>query len=330
MSISQSEIKEISFNFCQDKLISFDPISGGANNTLWSISFDSNVRFVIKDYGVDGRQRLRREWCYLETMSRHSIPGLPLPIWYDEERTVGVYSYVEGKRLLSEDISAKHIEEAAGHLRNVFAVPTANAYYAKDAHFSLKDHIDDINNRINVLEYHRPNTPEELACRDFVDTKIRPEWDRRVNNVIRADTRTAFTNIERFFSPSDFGFHNILHDGNHLWFVDFEYAGLDDVAKLLADFSLVPQVKISSDHKSLFRAKTTIGMKVGENFNYRLAILDYLFPIKWICIVLNIFNINKSERIFRALEVPNKEALQVQQLKLASLMFDNLKAERMT
>ena len=32
-------------------------------------------------------------------------------------------------------------------------------------------------------------------------------------------------------SPSDFGFHNILCEDGRLNFVDFEYAGIDDLAK---------------------------------------------------------------------------------------------------
>ena len=37
-------------------------------------------------------------------------------------------------------------------------------------------------------------------------------------------------------SPSDFGLQNTLFTKNKLFFIDFEYAGLDDPAKCLLDF----------------------------------------------------------------------------------------------
>ena len=46
-------------------------------------------------------------------------------------------------------------------------------------------------------------------------------------------------------SPSDFGFHNaLLDDEGKLTFLDFEYAGRDDPAKLVSDFFCQPEVPV--------------------------------------------------------------------------------------
>ena len=37
-------------------------------------------------------------------------------------------------------------------------------------------------------------------------------------------------------SPSDFGFQNTLISKNIVYFIDFEYAGLDDPVKCILDF----------------------------------------------------------------------------------------------
>ena len=48
---------------------------------------------------------------------------------------------------------------------------------------------------------------------------------------------------DRVVSPSDFGFHNALRtEDGRLAFLDFEYAGWDDPAKLVCDFELQPAV----------------------------------------------------------------------------------------
>ena len=48
-------------------------------------------------------------------------------------------------------------------------------------------------------------------------------------------------------SPSDFGFHNALATpGGRLVFIDFEYAGWDDPAKLANDFFCQPAVPVDA------------------------------------------------------------------------------------
>ena len=55
-----------------------------------------------------------------------------------------------------------------------------------------------------------------------------------------------------FLSPSDFGFHNILQSEGRLNFLDFEYAGRDDLAKLLSDFRLCPEIKVKKKYSEIF------------------------------------------------------------------------------
>ena len=87
-----------------------------------------------------------------------------------------------------------------------------------------------------------------------------------------------FSAICRMPSPSDFGFHNILCKDGILNFVDFEYAGTDDIAKLLADFSLMPEIQLSNSHKNLFRKTIMSQLDLDRYFDKRLALLDFMFP----------------------------------------------------
>ena len=83
-------------------------------------------------------------------------------------------------------------------------------------------------------------------------------------------------------------------------FVDFEYAGIDDLAKLLADFLLMPGMNISKAQNNLFRQTILSGLDIDRYFDKRLALLDFLFPVKWVCIILNVFLPEKTERILSA------------------------------
>ena len=69
------------------------------------------------------------------------------------------------------------------------------------------------------------------------------------------DARDAGLSIDRALradecclSPSDFGFHNALVDERAgLTFLDFEYAGRDDPAKLVSDFFCQPEIPVPLD-----------------------------------------------------------------------------------
>ena len=52
---------------------------------------------------------------------------------------------------------------------------------------------------------------------------------------------------------SDFGFHNVINKNNKLFFIDFEYAGLDDPIKLICDFYCQPDQFINLNKKNIFR-----------------------------------------------------------------------------
>ena len=66
---------------------------------------------------------------------------------------------------------------------------------------------------------------------------------------------------DRCVSPSDFGFHNALREpSGRLRFIDFEYAGWDDPAKLVCDFFCQPAVPAPAGAFDRFAAA------VGEGF----------------------------------------------------------------
>src|SRR4029077_9202981 len=82
----------------------------------------------------------------------------------------------------------------------------------------------------------------QAEVRDFVTRDLLPGW-RAVERELQARAAGRGIAIDArlpdeavILSPSDFGFHNALVDGGRVGFVDFEYAGRDDPAKLIGDF----------------------------------------------------------------------------------------------
>jgi hypothetical protein len=91
-------------------------------------------------------------------------------------------------------------------------------------------------------------------------------------------------------SPSDFGFHNALaDDSGRLSFLDFEYAGRDDPAKLVSDFFCQPEVPVPLGFHAHFVARLADGLGLDDAGRMRCQILLDAYRIKWTCIILNDF-----------------------------------------
>ena len=105
------------------------------------------------------------------------------------------------------------------------------------------------------------------------------------------DVHRPFEETERMFSPSDLGFHNILagnQNKGELFFLDFEYSGWDDPAKLLADFFHHEGQNVAWEHKWYLLEQFAIHRKQDPGFLRRWETIIDLIGLEWVLIVLNV------------------------------------------
>jgi hypothetical protein len=122
---------------------------------------------------------------------------------------------------------------------------------------------------------------------------------------------------QRILSPSDFGFHNMLEADGTLAFLDFEYAGWDDPAKLICDFASQPQCPVSRAQAEAFGAQLGAWLPGAQG---RAALLLPLHRLKWCCILLNEFRAQDRQRRYHAGD-DQAERLETQFYK-AQVYFD--------
>jgi hypothetical protein len=92
-------------------------------------------------------------------------------------------------------------------------------------------------------------------------------------------------------SPSDFGFHNVIRrDDGSLCFLDFEHAGWDDPAKLVADFILQPEARLCSESAERFLEVLGESEPFGEGIRKRVRETLAIQRCKWTMIILNVFS----------------------------------------
>ena len=89
-------------------------------------------------------------------------------------------------------------------------------------------------------------------------------------------------------SPSDIGIHNILRTSGGLFFLDFEYAGRDDLSKLAADIIVHPEYTLTGSKEKILLNKLQTNMRniIPESWLLRLDDIKPLISIKWCLIML--------------------------------------------
>ena len=299
---------------------------GGRNNILLSVECQDNLKYVIKNYGFDGEDRLDREWSFLSRLECSGLSCVPRPIFCDIYGRIAVFSFLPGKKLSASSISPKNIANASSFISKVARVDVEGLREAKDAHFSFEGHVKSIEGRVNALEVASRSRHSNDEFKYFLAEELRPFWEETKQRVFLPRYDRYWNTIRCFLSPSDFGFHNILHSDSRLNFIDFEYAGQDDLAKLLSDFRFCPQIKIKKNHAEIFCRKIIDELELDNGFEKRLEILNSLGRTKWLCIVLNVFLPNKNRRISDATG-SNRRVMESSKLKSAKDLLNAFRTE---
>jgi thiamine kinase-like enzyme len=138
---------------------------------------------------------------------------------------------------------------------------------------------------------------------DFIQGKLIPCWLTMKKNIFVELGNSAnainevIDNNERCLSPSDFGFHNaLLEKTGSLRFVDFEYAGWDDPAKLMCDFICQPELPVSETYGLQLMEEVIVSFDQPKPIKLRAERLIPVHRFKWCCILLNEFRAEDRRR----------------------------------
>jgi Phosphotransferase enzyme family len=274
-------------------------LAGGKNNQVYRVETESGRSLVLKRYFTDPRDprdRLRAEWDFLQHAWSRGIRAIPVPLASDAAAHAGLYSFVEGRKLLAAELKPAHIDAAIDFVLAVNARPRAPLAPGSEACFTLAEHIGTVERRVARLSTLDPGAPHATAAQSFVSVRLLPAWNA-VKARLLADAHAAGLPLEQALSvddcclsPSDFGFHNALvDDAGRMTFLDFEYAGRDDPAKLASDFFCQPEVPVPLTYHAHFVTRMTQGLGLDEAGVARCRLLLDAYQIKWTCIILNDF-----------------------------------------
>jgi hypothetical protein len=292
-------------------------------------------KFVAKFYfrhPSDTRDRLKSEYAFLTYAQRIGVKTVPNPVACDVARGIGIYEHIEGRKLAQSEIDRDCLEQAAEfflRLNHAPALTHAQALpNASEACFSITEHFAMVDARIERLGGMPAGTAMEHEAREFTQV-LSDRWQQAKAAILRGARQNRIDPdkgvVPRCVSPSDFGFHNALATRNRgICFIDFEYAGWDDSAKMAGDFFLHPAVPVDMTYYDRFLDTTLSYAPQSASLAARARLLHPVFQTKWCCIILNDFLPAAAQRR-RFAEAAFDEGLRKRgQLAKARQLFDRI------
>lgn len=317
-------------------LVSVTPLAAGGNNRTYRVVTTAGD-YAVKQYfrhAGDERDRLGTEFAFLE-YANQVAPGMaPTPLHADRSLGMALYEFVAGHRYGAADIGEREVVAAAQFFATLNAAPArvlaTGLPAASEACFSVADHLHLVTRRLVQLQAVAPDCDEGSAALALL-ARIRASWEELSSHV---QSESAHCGIapehpldaaQRCISPSDFGFHNALAQADGTTrFLDFEYAGWDDPAKMVGDFFAQVAVPVPGQLFDLFTRRALSGFPERDALAWRAALLRPVYRVKWCCITLNIFlPVNLARRRFADPHL-DEVALKRRQLAMATELFQSL------
>lgn len=272
------------------------PVATGGNNRVTLVTA-GRERFIAKRYFNESseRDRMGVEFSFLEHVWNCGMRCVPRPLAFDSTSSIALYEFIDGRQLRPGEADAEKISQVARFFANLNAESNraAGAYLrsASDACFSTAEHLRSVDRRIDRLSSFPNETPADRECAAFV-SELAAAWVRARKRVLRAaaDPEAAIPPHWRCLSPSDFGFHNaLLRPSGEVCFLDFEYAGWDDPAKMAGDFFAHPGLPVPPEHFDRFVGEAFAPFRDAALLVERTRGLRAVARVRWCLIILNEF-----------------------------------------
>jgi hypothetical protein len=272
--------------------IALSALNGGGNNRVFAVDSDAG-KFVAKAYfndAADTRDRLGAEYAFLSYAASIGLKVVPKPIACSIEQHVGVYEFIDGSKLDVARLRKEHVLAAADFIAALNAGDGRDRALppASEACFGIEEHLSTVDRRLAKLMMLPVEGEIDREAKSLV-SELSAVW-REQRAHIAAANAADLNAADHCISPSDFGFHNaLLKSDGELCFIDFEYAGWDDPAKMVGDFFCQPAVPVPQMYFDDFISEALSYSNKVEVLRTRAHLLLPVSQIKWCCIMLNEF-----------------------------------------
>jgi hypothetical protein len=286
--------------FKTEEIQNTERLSGGRNNEAIRIETSEGL-FLLKRYlnPKDRIRRFNREVTFLKYCKELGITCTPKLLGQSLEDFAILQEFIEGVR--PKTITKQHFESAIKFIYDLNREKVVNQYgFSKAADFldSGESIVDNLRTRIKGLDDSKIalviSAEKYKTFKDAFSKVQNPDEGpaRSLNRLLEKMNRMP---TRDFLSPSDFGFHNSIETQHGLFFIDFEYSGLDSPLKLILDFLFQPDFLIDESQAEI--ACDSMGEPYGLRFTEIPREVKLLFALKWFMLILKRVFENPPSRI---------------------------------
>jgi hypothetical protein len=327
-AVIDRDVRETAADLAGADVRRMEQLGGGRNSRVFRVD-TADGTYALKFYpaqAAEGQNRLLVETAALRWMEKHGFSMVPRVIATDRDRDAVLLSWADGD-LVRDGVTRSDIDQACDFLRQLHVLrqtpAVAQNCLAAEACLSAAEIERQLRSRLDLLR-----SLDDPLLAEFLHVHVEPELVRRLtharNSVTAAGTsfEADLPQADRSQVPSDFGFHNALRraDGR-LTFIDFEYFGWDDPAKLAADILLHPGTPIDGAARAMLHAGLLSVYDDEPGFAARLDALLPLFGLRWSLILLNEFRPDRWERRVTAGATESWAAAKQRQLEASRRML---------
>jgi tRNA A-37 threonylcarbamoyl transferase component Bud32 len=278
------------FNF--DLKVNIKSITNGVNSNVYII--DDN-KYVLKFYRSDNNHpnRLERESYALDLFDKYKIDNVPKIIDISKEHNCCLMSYLEGQTV--NNFKPEYLSQFAFFYKNILQISNneMQKYFESiDSCPILNLLLEQINKRITSLEKENNLHLKSILKKLNVFIEL---LGKNINPIY-------YNNLKTELSIVDFGINNVIINKNKLFFIDFEFFGLDNPVHLISDTIAHPANNLNLQDQIIFLENLIQCHNNREEIVSAFNGTNILFDIKWCLIMLNPFlgtyslNINEAER----------------------------------
>ena len=321
---------------------SIKPIGSGRNSQVYRLIGPDSQAYALKIYfrhTSDKRDRLKTEFFSLNFLWKNDVRDIPRPLAADWKEGCALYEYIDGQQIAIDSITNEEIDSAVRFLANLKNLKerdgSSSLSSASEACFSVQAIVESIQDRLRRLSDQHMQEEPYPDLYEFLDGQFVPKLEEIVH-WCQANLRKARISFEsdidpseRTLSPSDFGLHNALKRSNgQIIFLDFEYFGWDDPAKMTVDVLLHPAMNLADGRKQRFACGILQWFADYPYLVERVEIVYPLFGLKWCLILLNEFLPEQLlRRQFAGVVDQDRFTLQMTQLSKAKSMLQTIGSE---
>ena len=280
------------------KITTHKQLNGGINSATFKVESSNNLNYALKIYPQPGPSDKRNRCLteirflnYLEQCKNKSTPKLEA---FNMKEGWALLSWIEGIKI--QQLRKSELYEITEFISSINDESTQHARSqlqpASEACQSLVGLITNITERIEWIQACNATTHVGQKALQWLNATIKPYFESTSKKLVNRQLICRHWQdiaVETIASPSDVGVHNILRTEHGIYFLDFEYAGLDDLSKLAADWILQPECRFNKEEELTFIKSLSEKVTTTKDDLWVLRLNDIrpLIHIKWCLIMLN-------------------------------------------